>query len=153
MIFCPILFLDDAKERHDAIEYAFHRRQQAFFHEGISLFIDQVYTAEQARHAITQKRYVLASLDHDLELSKLEGEDYVSGYNVAEHIALHTAVEMQPCWVHIHSWNMPGAARMHMVLQQSCVHFLTRSPFESWLKYWEQIFLQAAQYARNNCQA
>jgi len=149
MVNCRILFLDDDENRHSEVVYTFNRRCQAFKAIGVNIHLDRVYSADEAIKKLEfTKKYTLVCLDHDLELTKIIGHEYVSGMAVAEYIAYLMPTLLTPSWVHIHSWNGPAAERMEATIRESQVRYISHQPFESQTRYWDSLFQKAAELSK-----
>ena len=102
-----VLYLDDDPSRHQQFDYP----------------ADRAWTAQEAVKLLSQNKYDLVSLDHDLATEHYQdfhqGELALrgggTGYDVAVFIE---QMEEQPPWVNVHSFNPSGAARMIQALRK-----------------------------------
>lgn len=99
-----ILFLDDDLRRHRRFEEHYNRP---------GIIIDYVETVEQAKNALKNNKYDIASLDHDLEMRVMVESGPGTGYEVAEYIADNWSSLKRPTGVICHSYNPEGAQNMY----------------------------------------
>lgn len=114
-----ILFLDDMKERHET-----------FKRNNIGRDITHVWDYDEAVKALSETKFDIASLDHDLSLltiMTLPDKGEKSGYDVACYIA-NMPEDKRPDTVVIHSLNPAGAQRMEAALKGK-VKKVIRVPF------------------------
>jgi hypothetical protein len=120
-----VLVLDDDLVRLRAAARVFTRE------EGWDLA--QVSTVEAAIGELRRRRYVLVSLDNDLDL---EPRARGSGLDVAAYVAQDMAESERPYWVNVHSQNSGAARLMHRMLRGKVANLTVRRYVDR-APYWE----------------
>ena len=114
-----ILFLDDDLIRHDAF------RQRT---KDMNVEVTYIETVEQAIKALTNFKFDIASLDHDLGGQVYVKETEGTGYEVALFIEEKLEEDKLPNEVIVHSYNPAGAERMVYAIKKRIAKCV-RQPF------------------------
>ena len=110
-----VLVLDDDKTRHEI--FTDHFKDDIVTH---------VWTVDEANKALSNFKYDICMLDHDLNghgvrstMASMYGDVELTGYDVALFIARELDEAKRPDRVIVHSWNPPGARMMVACLREA----------------------------------